>query len=189
MRDALLEGALRESTIVEAAELRRSSRQGPGERDWRGKSVEDESVPLHELQCVLGFALELVEWMAQGKKNGAETAGGECGICRATVLFRHLEGTTRRFDALPWWSCPRNHNREGDLGPCPKVRQSATFEQLAGQLSKSIAFIIVTEARAGDHGRYRVVQRVSFGVAVLQAEIDGHAGAERIQVLVGVQGR
>src|SRR5262249_8811235 len=153
------------------------------------KSVEEESVPLHELQCVLGFALELVERMAQCKKNGTETAGGECGICRVAVLLCHLEGTTRRFDALSWWSCPRNYNREGDIGPCPKVRQSATFEQLAGQLSKSIAFIVVTEARAGDHGRYRVVQRGSFAFAVLQAGIDGHPAARRLQVLFGVQGR
>src|SRR6516165_12337030 len=99
-RAALLEGALCELTTVEGAEFRRLSEQGPGERDWRGKSIEEESVPLHELQCVLGFALELVEWMALGKKNGAETAGGERGICRVAVLFRHLEGTTRRFDAL-----------------------------------------------------------------------------------------
>src|SRR5215471_1742731 len=98
--DALLEGALRESTIVEGAELRGSSAQGPGERDWRGKSVEEESVSLHEFQCVLGFGLELVEWVAQCKKNSAETAGGECGICRVAALFRHLEGTTRRFDPL-----------------------------------------------------------------------------------------
>src|SRR5262249_14082306 len=93
-RDALLEGALRESAIVEGAELRGSCAQGSGERDWRGKSVEEESVPLHELQCVLGFALELVEWMAQCKKNGAETAGGECSICGVPVVLRHLEGAT-----------------------------------------------------------------------------------------------
>src|SRR5262245_55830818 len=159
MRDALLEGALRESTIVEAAELRGSSAQGPGERDWRGKSVEKESVPLHELQCVLGFALELIEWIPQGKKNGAETAGGECGICRVAVLFRHLEGTTCRINALSERSCPRNHNHEGDIGSCSKVRQSATFEQITGQLSKSIAFNVLAEAGAGDHGRSHVVQR------------------------------
>src|SRR5262245_60845870 len=94
LRDAFLEGALRESAIVEGAERRGSSAQGPGERDWRGKSIEEEAVPLHELQCVLGFALELVEWMAQCKKNGTETAGAECGKCRVAVIFRHLEGTT-----------------------------------------------------------------------------------------------
>src|SRR6516225_2692918 len=76
-RDALLERALRKSSIVEGAELGGSSAQVPDEREWRGKSVEEESEPLHELQCVLGFAFELVEWMAQCKKNGTETAGGE----------------------------------------------------------------------------------------------------------------
>src|SRR5262249_13631750 len=80
-RATLFEGAPCESTIVERAEPRGSSTQRPGERDWRRKSVEEETVPLHELQCILGFALELVEWMAQGKENGTETAGGECGIC------------------------------------------------------------------------------------------------------------
>src|SRR5262249_30832634 len=159
MRDALFEGALRESTIVEGAELRGSSAQGPGERDWRGKSVEEESVPLHELECVLGFALELFEWMALGKKNGAETAGGERAICRVAVLLGHLEGTTRRFDALQQWPCPRNHHREGDIGPCPEVGQSATFQQIAGQLAKSIAFNILAEAGAGDHGRGHIVQQ------------------------------
>jgi hypothetical protein len=94
MRNAFLEGALCESAIVEGAERRGSSAQGPGERDWCGKSIEEKSVPLHELQCVLGFALELVEWMAQCKKNGTETAGGECGKCWVAVIFRHLEGTT-----------------------------------------------------------------------------------------------
>src|SRR5262249_8777686 len=83
--DPLFEGALSEPTIVEGAQLHGSSAQGPGERDWRGKSVKEESVSLHKLQRVLGFALELVEWMAQGKKNGAESAGGECGICRVAV--------------------------------------------------------------------------------------------------------
>src|SRR5262249_47619034 len=93
-RDALLERVLRESAIVEGAELRGSAAQGPSERDRRGKSVEEESVPFHELQCVLGFVLELMEWMAHGKKNGAETAGGECSICGVPVVFRHLEGAT-----------------------------------------------------------------------------------------------
>src|SRR5262245_11888919 len=100
-RDALLEGALCECTIIEASELRGCSAQGPGERDWRGKSVQEESVPLQEIQCVLGFALELVEWMAQCDENGTETARSECGICRLAVIFRHLEGTTRGIDALP----------------------------------------------------------------------------------------
>src|SRR5262245_2006092 len=45
-RDALLEGALREPDVVEATELRGSSAQGSGERNWGGKSVEEESVPL-----------------------------------------------------------------------------------------------------------------------------------------------
>src|SRR5262245_16918502 len=93
-RDALLEGALREATTVEGAELRGSSLQCAGERDWRGKSVEEESIPLHELQCVLRFALKLVERMSQCDQNGTETARGEGGICRLAVLFRHQEGTT-----------------------------------------------------------------------------------------------
>src|SRR5262245_50113561 len=90
-RDTLLERALRESTIVEGAELRGSSAQGPRERNRRGKSVEEEPVPLHEFQCILGFKLELVEWVTKRKKDSAETAGGKCGICRVAVLFRHLE--------------------------------------------------------------------------------------------------
>src|SRR5262249_55417488 len=93
-RDALLEGALRESTIVERAERRGPPAQGPGERDWRGKSVEEEAEPLHEFQCVLGFALELVERMAQCKETRAETAGGECSVCRVALIFRHQKGTT-----------------------------------------------------------------------------------------------
>src|SRR5262245_23090718 len=76
-RDAFLERELRKLTSVEGAELRGSSAQGAGERDWRGKPVEEKSEPLDELQCALGFPLELVEWMAQCKKNGAETARGE----------------------------------------------------------------------------------------------------------------
>src|SRR5262249_109327 len=137
-RAAVLEGALRESTIVERTKIGGSSTQGPGERDWRRKSVEEETVPLDELPCVFGFTLKLVEWMAQGKKNGTETAGGECGVGRVAVFFRPLEGTTRRIDALSERPCPRDHNREMRIGPCPKVRQSATFEQIASQLSESI---------------------------------------------------
>jgi hypothetical protein len=76
-RDAVLEGALREFTIVEGTELRDFPAQGPGKRDGRGKSVEEESVPLHERQCVLGFALELVEWMARRKKDATETTRGK----------------------------------------------------------------------------------------------------------------
>src|SRR5215510_4196909 len=56
-RDALLEGALRESATVEGAELRGPSPQCAGERDWRGKSVEEESIPLHFFHCFLGFAV------------------------------------------------------------------------------------------------------------------------------------
>src|SRR5215469_8458835 len=76
-RNALLEGALCETTIVEGAELRGSPAQGPGERDWRGKAVEEEPAPPQELQSVLGFALELVERTAQCQKSGAETARGD----------------------------------------------------------------------------------------------------------------
>src|SRR5262249_47090513 len=67
---ALLEGALGEPTIVERTELRGPSTQHPGERERRGNSVEEESEPPHERQSVLGLALELIEWMAQGKMNG-----------------------------------------------------------------------------------------------------------------------
>src|SRR5262249_29773713 len=76
-RNALLEGALCETIIVEGAELRGFSAEGPGERDWGGKAVEEEPVPPHELQSVLGFALELVERTAQCQKSGAETPRGD----------------------------------------------------------------------------------------------------------------
>src|SRR4030095_11536034 len=99
-RGALLERALRERTVVEGAELRGLSAQSPGERERRGKSVEEEPVFLHEVQCILGFALELVEWMAQCNKDAAETAGGERRTCRVAVILRHLKRATRRIDSL-----------------------------------------------------------------------------------------
>jgi hypothetical protein len=86
--------------MVEGPELRGSSAQGSRERDQRGESVEEESIPLNELQCIFGFALDLVERAAQCKKNGNETAGGECSIGRVAVIFRHLERATGRIDAL-----------------------------------------------------------------------------------------
>src|SRR6516165_4907818 len=75
--NALLEGALCETTIVEGAELGGFPAQGPSERNWREKAVEEESVPPHELQPILGFALELVERTAQCQKSGAESARGD----------------------------------------------------------------------------------------------------------------
>src|SRR5215469_12935517 len=63
-RDALLEGALRESTIVQGAELSGFSSQCSSERDRRRKSVEKKSIPLHEGQLFFGLALELLQWRA-----------------------------------------------------------------------------------------------------------------------------
>src|SRR5262249_28755214 len=75
-RDPLLERALRKFSIVEGTEFRGSSAQAPDERERCRKSVEEETVSLDKLQSVLGFPLELVEWIAQGKKNGTESAEG-----------------------------------------------------------------------------------------------------------------
>src|SRR6516165_716730 len=75
--NALLEGALSEGTIVERPEPGGFPAQGPSERNWRGKAVEEESVPPHELQSVLGLTLELVERTAQCQKSGAESASGD----------------------------------------------------------------------------------------------------------------
>src|SRR5262249_31560155 len=126
-RAAVLEEAFREGTSIEGTELCGLSAKSPRERDRRGQSVEEESIPLNELQCILGFAFDLVERVALCKKNGNETAGSECRICRVAVIFSHLESATGRFDALAERSCPRNHNREAHIGPCSKVGQSATF--------------------------------------------------------------
>src|SRR6516225_8667005 len=75
-RDALLEGALREFSVIKGTEFLGSSAEGPGERERRGNSVEEEPEPPHELESVLGLTFELVEWMTQGKKNGTESAEG-----------------------------------------------------------------------------------------------------------------
>ena len=169
------------STIVEGAELRGPSAQRPDERERRGNSVEEESEPPHELQCLLGLTLDLIEWMAQRKKNGAEAAAGECGKCRVAVLFRHLEGATRRIDPLPERSRPRDHDREAEIGPCPKVSQSATLEQIAGHPCR-----VDSLHRSGRSARWRSSplprsSRCGVAVAVLQAEIGGPADAERVQ--------
>src|SRR5215475_5573299 len=63
-RDALLEGALRECTIVQGAEFRGFSAQCSSERDRRRKSVEKKSIPLHEGQLFFSLALEFLQWMA-----------------------------------------------------------------------------------------------------------------------------
>src|SRR5262249_32982697 len=128
-RGALFEGALGEPALVEATELRRPSPQGPGQRQRRGKPVEEESEPLHELQCLLRLTLDLVEGMAQGEKDGGETARGDGGIRRVAVLLRHLEGTARRIDGFPERSRPGDPGREAEIGPPPEARPSATFEQ------------------------------------------------------------
>src|SRR6516165_3931055 len=112
-RCTLLEGALGEPTIVEAAEFRGPSTQHPHECERRGKSVEEESELLHELQSVLGLALDLIEWMARGKKNGIETARGNCGKCRVAVLLCHLGGATRRTSNAKASSCRRSQASSG----------------------------------------------------------------------------
>src|SRR5690242_3669374 len=66
--------------------------------------------------------------------------------------------------------------------------QSATFEQIATHLSKSITFIVVAEAGAGDYAQCYVVARCAVAVAALQVEIGGAADAKRAQIKVAVQG-
>jgi hypothetical protein len=102
---------------------------------------------------VLGLTLDLIKGMARRKKNGIESAAGQCSKCRVAVVLRQLEGTTRRFDALSQGSCPREHNRESEIGPTPTVIKSAALEQIAGHLSESITFFVVAEARARDHAQ------------------------------------
>src|SRR5262249_32020776 len=106
-----LERALREPTIIEGAELRCLSTQRPDQREQGGDSVKEESEPLDVLKSVLGLKLDLIEWMAQGEKNGTESTAAHCSKCRIAVLFRHLEGTTRWIYRFPERSYPWNHNR------------------------------------------------------------------------------
>ncbi len=98
------------------------------------------------------------------------------------MLFRHLEGTTRRIDTILKRSCPRDQDREVEISASlPEVIQSATFEQIARHLSESITLLVVTEAGTGDQAQCRVAHRSGVAVAALQAEIDGPADAERVQ--------
>src|SRR5262245_33528700 len=126
--------------------------------------------------------------MAQRKKNGIEGAAAMCSKRRVAVLFRHLEGTTRRTDSFPERPGPRGHDGEQEIGPTPKVIQSVRFEQIAGHLSESITLIEVAEVAAGDQTHCRVVRWCSVAVAVLQPEIDSPADAEGAQIRVDVQG-
>ena len=55
---------------------------------------------------------------------------------------------------------------------------SATFEQIAGHLPRSITLIVVAEAGAGDQAHCRVADRCCVAVAALEAEIGGPADAQ-----------
>ena len=137
---------------------------------------------------MLGLTLDPIQWMAQSKKKRSESTAGVCSKCRVAVLFRHLEGTARRIDPFLERSGPRDQTRKKEIGPSPKLIQSATFEQIAAHLSESITFIVVTEAGAGDHVQCRVVEWRGVAVAPLEVEIGGPADAECDQILIGVQG-
>src|SRR5262249_23287476 len=113
---ALLEGALRELTIIEGAERRVRSPQSPDQGERSGNSVEEGAKPFYELQSVRGFALDLIQWMAQGEKNGTQSPAGMRGKCRIAVVSRHLEGATYWIDSLCERPCPGNHNREKEIG-------------------------------------------------------------------------
>jgi hypothetical protein len=97
-------------TVVGGAELGGPSAECPDERERRRNSVE--SKPPHELQSFLGLALDLIEWMARGKKDGTKRAEGGCGKSRIAVLSCHLEGPTRRIGAFAERSCPRDESGE-----------------------------------------------------------------------------
>src|SRR5215510_9539993 len=126
--------------------------------------------------------------MAQCEKNGTESTAAHGSKCRVAVLFRQLEGTARRIDPFPQRSCPRNDNREDEIGPSPEVLQSVTFKQIAGHLCESVTFIVVAEPGAGDQARGGVIERREVAVAALQAEIGGPAVAERAQIIADVHG-
>src|SRR5262249_48412468 len=126
--------------------------------------------------------------MAHCKKNGIETARGNCGKCWVAVLLCHLESTTRRTDRLRKRSRPGDHDCKDETGPSTIVIPSGTLEQIASHLGKSIRSIVLAETGAGDHTHSRVVVRCGVAIASLQAEIVGPEDAQRVQIPVGVQG-
>src|SRR5215831_19148370 len=133
---------------------------------------------------MLDLTLDVIEWMARGKKNGTESAAADCSKCRVAVLFRHLEGATRGINPLRERPCPREQSREEEIGPSPKMIPLATFEQIAGHPSKPISLIVLTEADAGDYAHCRAVVRCGRAIAAFQADIGGPEDAERVQIIV-----
>jgi hypothetical protein len=94
---------------------------------------------------MLEFTFDLIEWMPQGQKNRTENVAAVCGKGWIAALFRNLESTTRWIDRFLERSGPRRHNRKTVIGPRPKVTRWTTFEQNAGHLSESIAFMVMAE--------------------------------------------
>src|ERR1700692_2217257 len=99
---ALLEGALREPAMVEHAEFCGLATERLDERERGGDHVGNESEPqrARDLQSVLEFALDRLEWISYGEKTRSEIPAGVGSIRRVSLLVRHIKGTTRRVDTL-----------------------------------------------------------------------------------------
>src|SRR4029453_7672769 len=136
---------------VERAEFRSLVTERPNERERGGDLVDDESEPhpARKLQSLLGFAPDLIEWMARGEKTGSEIPASVGSKRRVALLVRHLNGTTRRIDALPHRPGPRDNEREDRIGLSSEALQPAAFGQVAGHLCESITCIVIAEAAAG----------------------------------------
>src|SRR6266853_2072781 len=114
---------------------------------------------------------ELIEWFARGEKNGSEITASVCGKCRVAVLVRQLKRTIRRIDTLARWSPPRDQEHKERVDLCCKAHQAPAFDQITGDLSESVTYVVLAKAVTADEPDRRIMRSRRVAVAALQAEI------------------
>src|SRR6202011_2308116 len=173
--------------IVEGAEFRRQTAQRLDQPELGGDGVNDKPEPrlLREREAVQRFAFHLGKRIARREKVRVQFVAAVGGVSEVADLGCRLERAAHQIAASPNMSRPGQDDiAKVHIDPGPETRQSASFDQVIAELTKTVRHLVVAEAGARDNAKERIGGARSVAVAALEAEIDHSAGDQGKQVRI-----
>src|SRR5262249_5773751 len=143
-----------------------------------------------KLETILGFTLHLHELISRREKVRDQVVAAVSCIGQVTDFVRGIEGATHQIAAgldmsRPW----RDVISKDHIGSSLKALQSALFDQVIAEPTKSRTSLVIAEARSGYHCKVYIGNTRTVAVAPLEAEIDRPAGDQGMKVRIRKQCR
>ena len=177
-----------EVAIVERSETRRDASERAHQSELRGQDIDDaaESDISSEGDPVLGFPLDVREWIAAGQHDRDHGIAAVSGEREVTARHCRVEGLTDERPAGAKVLTP-GIDVGAELLEYARLEtvQAASVHEIQRQPAETESRAVVAEMRAEHQGVVHVGKAGGVAVAMLQAEIRHAAGDEALQMRIG----